>query len=110
MTEWVVPATVVRVVDGDTVVLDLDLGWHITLRAGVRVYGVDAPELATEEGKRAAEWVRSWLPVGAPVTFRSRVLDKYGRPLGRVVLGDGRDLGVLLVDAGMAKPYFGGKR
>jgi micrococcal nuclease len=40
--------TVAKVVDGDTVDLDLDLGFSITLRQRVRLIGVDAPELRSQ--------------------------------------------------------------
>ena len=37
-----------KVIDGDTVDLDLDLGFSLTLRQWVRLYGVDAPELRSK--------------------------------------------------------------
>jgi micrococcal nuclease len=40
---------VAKVVDGDTVDLDLDLGFSITLRQRVRLYGIDAPEVHTKD-------------------------------------------------------------
>ena len=110
MTTWTVPATVARVVDADTLALVLDLGWHIALTTNARVAGIDAPELSTAEGKAARDYVRELLPAGAPVTFVSRQLDKYGRPLGSVALADGRDLATLLLQTGRAVTYDGGPR
>jgi endonuclease YncB( thermonuclease family) len=116
---WTVPATVVRVVDGDTVVLDLDLGWHITYRSRCRVIGVNAPELSTEEGQSAktyvAELFAGLVPVpvpemgaGAQVVFMSHALDKYGRPLGQIGWTDAQggrfDLGSMLLESGNAVP------
>lgn len=43
-------ATVVRVIDGDTLVVNLDLGFHLTYRAHLRLAGVSAPELHEPEG------------------------------------------------------------
>jgi endonuclease YncB( thermonuclease family) len=43
-------ATVVRVIDGDTLVADLDLGFHLTHRAHLRLANVQAPEMDTPEG------------------------------------------------------------
>jgi endonuclease YncB( thermonuclease family) len=62
------------------------------------------------EGKVARDFVRELLPVGAAVTFVSRSLDKYGRPLGSVMLGDGRDLATVLLQAGHGVTYDGGAR
>jgi micrococcal nuclease len=110
VTTWTVPATIARVVDADTLALVLDLGWHITLTTNARVAGIDAPELSTVEGKAARDFVRELLPVGAAVTFLSRSLDKYGRPLGSVTFADGMDLATVLLQAGHAVTYDGGPR
>lgn len=115
MPVWTVPARVVRVVDGDTLILDLDLGWHVwRLGERVRLSGINAPEMNTVEGRLAQQFVRDVVGVNAlglrepgglvDVTFVSRSLDKYGRPLGVVKLADGRILNDLMLDAGHAVP------
>lgn len=112
---WTVPATVTRVVDGDTLMLRLSLGWHIYMDARCRLIGCNAPELGTEEGQAARAWVLALLAEhGAAdgqiveVTFVSHELDKYGRPLGQVLLttpqGVTTDLGLALMQAGHALP------
>lgn len=102
---YTVPATVVRVIDGDTVILDLDLGWHITRRESCRIQGVNAPELSTAEGRTARAWAQQQLPVGDEILFRSVQLDKYGRPLGEIVYSMGKLYSQELLDAGMAVEY-----
>ncbi len=97
-----VPATVVRVIDGDTIVLDLDLGWHITRREACRIEGVDAPEMDTAEGRAAKRWAEQRLPAGTEVTFMSYRLDKYGRPLGEIILPGLRVYSTELQGAGHA--------
>ena len=110
-TTWTVPARVVAVVDGDTLKLDLDLGWHIRLTGvNARIYGIDAPEIATPEGKAAKAYAIALLGVFESVVFVSHSLDKYGRPLGTVTMTDGRDFGLAMLEAGHAVPYFGGAR
>ena len=101
---WTVPATVIEMVDGDTVKLELDLGWHITLRARCRVAGIDAPEMDTVEGVQAKVYAQGLMPPGVRVFFLSHSLDKYGRPLGTIRLDelDGPDFGQLMLDAGHA--------
>lgn len=104
-------AKVVRVVDGDTVHLDVDLGFYVELHdRSVRVQHIDSPELATEAGKNARAYAQGLLPVGSTVTLYSRVLDKYGRVLGTLTLADGRDYGNTMIAAGQAVAYEGGTR
>ena len=104
-TVWTVPAKVVRVVDGDTLILDLDQGWR-QWRIGerCRLSGINAPEAGTPEGVLARAFVEHVIGMKSDVTFVSRALDKYGRPLGVVRLSDGRILNDLILSAGHAVP------
>lgn len=88
MTVWTVPATIVRVIDADTIETDLDLGWHLTYRAKIRLAGVNAPELTTAAGKTARAWLVDYLAAAGSVTVVSHSLDKYGRVLGDVYWWD----------------------
>lgn len=85
---WTVPAIVERVVDGDSVWVRLDLGWHVYHRVSVRIASVNAPELRTDEGKLIKLALIEYLPVGAEVMVVSDDLDKYGRTLGDIVYND----------------------
>lgn len=107
MTVWTVPATILRVIDADSVYAELDLGFAIYHRATIRVEGVDSPELRTERGKLAATWARSLLPPGTNVTVQSCRWEKYGRILGRIHLATGDDYATALLAAGYAQPYDG---
>ena len=102
MTEWRVPAVVSRVVDGDTVYVTLDLGWHISLYSSLRVAGIDCPELPTPEGIAAKARAQALLPTGTAVTVVSHKLDKYGRVLADVLLADGTNFGQLMLREGHA--------
>lgn len=104
--QWVVPAEIIRVVDGDTVELDLDLGWHIRYTARCRIVGINAPEMNTDEGRRAKTYAETLLPAGATVVFYSHSLDKYGRPLGEITFGPtSTHFGAAMLDAGHAVIY-----
>lgn len=109
MTEWAVPAQVVRVIDGDSLIVTADLGWRVHITSAVRLHGVDCPELDTDEGKAARDFVKDALPVGAPITLISHKLlgqsDKYGRVLASVTLPSGRDLSTVLLEDGHATAY-----
>lgn len=112
MTVWTVPAQIVRVVDADTLAVVLDLGWHVSMGAKVRLAGCNAPELSTPAGREAKAFVErllcdengDWLPI----TVVSHSLDKYGRVLGTVRLDPagnvGFDLTQALLAAGHAVP------
>jgi len=103
MRTWTVPAVVQRVVDGDTLIVDLDLGWNLWhLGQRVRLAGVNCPELSTTEGRAAKTFVDVLLWPGVEVTIVSKGLDKYGRTLGQVVLPSGIPLADALLSAGHA--------
>lgn len=104
MTVWTVPATVLRVVDGDTVRLELSLGWHTYRVENCRLLGINAPELRTEAGQAARSYAVGLLPPDTEVVFESTRLDKYGRPLGRI-RRNGADFADLMLAAGHAVPY-----
>lgn len=102
MTIWTVPAVVNRVVDGDTVNLTLDLGWHITLVSNVRLTHINSPELGEPGGAEAKAFLRDMLLPGSGVMFQSHSLDKYGRPLGAITFKE-QDVATLMVTAGHAR-------
>lgn len=104
--EWTVPATVLRVVDGDTIHMRLDLGWHVTYTVNCRIAGINAPELGTTEGASAHGYAMGLLREGDAVTFASKRLDKYGRPLGEIIYGgEKRRFGADMLAAGHATPF-----
>ena len=104
-------AVIVRHIDGDTTVVDMDPGFDIKIRKTVRWYGIDAAEKWTPDGKLALEYVREKMPVGATVFVRTRKssYDKYGRYIGEFFLTEGleKSLGSELIDLGWAVPYTG---
>lgn len=105
VTTWVVHGVLVRVVDGDTVVADLDLGWRIWLRnVSIRLAGINAPEMDTAAGKTARNALLTF--VDAPITVVSHKLDKYGRILASVrIESSGLELSQHQLDSGNAVPY-----
>lgn len=98
-------ATVQRIVDGDTLVMDVDLGFLVKVCEKFRLAHINAPEKSDKAGWDAAvELIKRLLPEGSVVTVLSLGKDKYGRWLAEVYAGDVYVNGALL-DAGVAVLY-----
>ena len=85
-------ATVLRVVDGDTLHVAADLGLDVVANVTVRLYGINAPEMSTDVGKAAKVFVEAWVKDRGPVFALRTVKDKrekYGRYLADLVPADG---------------------
>ena len=86
---------IVKVVDGDTVDVDIDLGFDVLLsNQRIRLKGIDTPESRTRDleekkfGLLAKEMVESYCPVGSTVTLRTSKDErgKFGRILGDFII------------------------
>jgi endonuclease YncB( thermonuclease family) len=77
-------AEVEKVVDGDTLRVIVDLGFGIKTRQYLRLRGLNCPEMDTEEGKKAAEFVRSRIRVTSEIILTSSRSDKYDRYLADI--------------------------
>ena len=105
-------ATVRRWVDGDTVDVDINLGFGlIYANQRLRLYGIDAPEQRTrdldekEKGLAATAYVNEVAPVGSKITIVTYKEGKYGRILAEVFLEDNTNLNSLLTEVGHAERY-----
>ncbi len=82
---YIYKASLIRVVDGDTVDLIIDLGFDTLRKERFRLYGVDAPEMRTKEGKEAKAWLWEALQPLEAIYVQTVQLstkakrDKYGR-------------------------------
>ena len=119
-------ATIKKVYDGDTVTVDIDLGFNINLyNQHVRLLGINTPEIRTknilekEAGIKVREYVRGLMPIGSKVVFRSHsIKGKFGRILGDFELlnlpltnaSNQRSLCEHLYMKKYALSYFGGKK
>jgi micrococcal nuclease len=97
-------ATLIRVVDGDTVWLDVDLGFDVRRKDSFRLYGIDTPELPSPEGVAAKDRLEQLLR--GPIILRTvkDKREKYGRYLA-VLEVNGVDVNQRLVEEGHAQPY-----
>ena len=91
---------ILRVVDGDTVDVDIDLGFGVWMhKERIRLYGIDTPESRTRDsvekifGFEAKKMVESWLPLGSTQTLITEKdkSGKFGRILGKFRIFDGRN-------------------
>lgn len=106
-----------RLIDGDTFVCDIDLGFGIWLvDQHCRLFGVDTPEKNTEAGKAAAEEAKEWFTSrqNTAEKFSIQVLqkaDKYGRRLVHVKTDRSpTTLNVEIMKSLGTYEYFGGTK
>ena len=106
---------IVRVVDGDTVDVDIDLGFGIWMhKERIRGHGIDTPESRTRDpmekifGKLAADTVEKFLPVGSRqtlITVKDKA-GKFGRILGKFKIFDGQQDRETTLNEWMVRNYY----
>lgn len=115
-------AKVNRVVDGDTVDVDIELGFDIVLTGQrVRIMGIDTPESRTSDetekafGLAAKNRLKELL--GPTAVLKTQIekdgddaKGKFGRILGDFVAPDGRMVTEVMIEEGHCVPYFGGSK
>ena len=113
-----------RVIDGDTIDVNIDLGFDIKIKKRVRFAGINTPESRTRDleekarGLAAKDRVKAVLAENETFTLKSNEIGKYGRVLGTIHLNklDGKDcltqvcLNDQLIKEGHGVEYHGGKR
>lgn len=114
-------ATVLGVVDGDTIDLMIDLGFKIHHKIRVRLFGVNTPESRTKDlnekelGLKAKSFTQDWL-TNHKWVFVNTIPDKndkYGRVLAKIYSSDDIEnpntacLNKDIIDSGYAREYYG---
>lgn len=122
MTQNEYDVTVIKVVDGDTIDVDIDLGFGVTLRdERVRIMGIDTPESRTSDpvedlfGEAAKARLKELLKEGGKlITTEDKhgedMKGKFGRILGDFRVPDGRKVTDIMIEEGHCVPYFGGSK
>jgi micrococcal nuclease len=102
-----------RIIDGDTVDLDIDLGFSIFVSYRVRLKDIDTPEIRTKDleekakGLEAKEWLEKELAREGEWVIETFKEDKYGRILGILYLvGDPVTVNEKMLNEGIALPYL----
>ena len=114
---------VTRVVDGDTIDVEVDLGFDIIHRARVRMMGIDTPESRTRNKAEKVLGLASKARLKELLTNRRVKLEtskegkgKFGRILATVWTSDKKgveeyvNINEKLIEEGHARPYFGGSK
>jgi len=104
---------ITKVIDGDTVDLDIDLGFGITVSHRIRLKGINAPETKTldleekNKGIQARLWLEKELSRSGEWIIETTKEDKYGRMLGTLYLvGDPVTVNERMLNESIAKPFM----
>lgn len=106
---------ILRIVDGDTIDVEIDLGFGIQLqRVRIRVNGIDCPETRTSDkiekkyGQLAKEYAQTILPINSIQTLKTEnnKTDKFGRVLGDFLVNE-NTFSKVMVEAHHAVEYNG---
>ena len=111
---YVYKAMIERVVDGDTLLIRLDLGFQVWKEQRIRLAGIDAPPIDEAKGYEAFEYVRDQLAQVPFIMVKTNKIDIYGRYVGHVfysfqekdmvkIFTEGRYLNQELLDRGLAR-------
>ena len=111
---------ILKVVDGDTIDADIDLGFSISLEKRIRLAGVDTPESRTTDLKEKAmgleskEWLKKKLEGAKDIIIKTELPDsteKYGRIIGHLFInGQETSLNNQMINDGYALAYDGGTK
>jgi micrococcal nuclease len=112
--------SVTKVVDGDTIDADIDLGFDISLTKRIRFAGIDTPESRTTNLKEKAlgleskEWLKKTLEGAKDIiikTEKPNSTEKFGRIIGHLFInGQETSLNTQMIDEGYALAYDGGTK
>lgn len=94
-------ATIIKVIDGDTVKVLVDLGFKIFVEKTLRLARINAPETSTPEGIESKTWLTNNLLKDTQIQFESKKLDNYGRSIAEIFINN-KQLSDLIVENNMA--------
>ena len=112
--------SITKVVDGDTIDANIDLGFDISLTKRIRFAGIDTPESRTRNleekalGLESKEWLKKALEGAKDILIKTEKPDsteKYGRIIGHLFINDQEtSLNNQMIAEGYALEYEGGKK
>jgi len=112
--------SVLKVVDGDTIDADIDLGFDISLTKRIRLAGIDTPESRTTDayekklGLEVKDWLKERLNFAKDILIKTELPDsteKYGRIIGHLFInGEETSINNQMISEGYAWEYDGGTK
>lgn len=106
---------VVKIVDGDTIDVVIDLGFDILYKSRVRLFGIDTPESRTRDltekkfGLMSKKYLQDRLKNAKKITIKTHKGEetgKFGRILGEIFC-DGENVNQAMCNEGHAVAYYG---
>lgn len=104
----------IRIIDGDTLECNIDLGFNISKKSILRLQDVDAPELKTKDLVEKAQALESTEALRHLILdenpngvfyINSKKVDSFGRCLATVMLESGLEVNTQLIDSGYATKW-----
>ena len=102
---------VTKIIDGDTIDAEIDLGFKVSVRRRIRFLGINAPETRTRDleekqaGLKAKSRLETLFDTSKGVfTLKSHGVGKFGRVLGEIFI-DEVNINNLLIEEGLARKY-----
>ena len=110
-------ANLVKIVDGDTLDADIDLGFSVWGRKRVRLVNIDTWESRTRDKEEKKKGLAAKARLKELIKenknqfiITSHGLGKFGRVLGEIFLDDDRNVNEILIEEGHAYEYHGGNK
>ena len=111
----------IKVVDGDTIDIEIDLGFDLTKKERVRLGGIDTPEKRTKNleekamGLEATEYLTALLEGAVKLIVTTEKDGKFGRMIGTLYMSlecieTGSSINQMMIDDGFAWKYDGGTK
>lgn len=98
-----------NVVDGDTLDVEVDLGFKIATKQRIRLAHVDTPERSEQKYAEAKKLVED-LTLNKNVFLRTSKPSKWGYYLAEVITETGQDIAQVLISQNLCQKYEGGKK
>lgn len=102
---------IIKVIDGDTLDIEIDLGFNVSIQERIRLSGIDTPELKSKDNieKEKANEAKLWLEKtlkDKKIKIITEKNDKYGRTLGWIYIEENPvSINTQLINEGLAVPY-----
>jgi len=103
---------ITKIIDGDTLDVEIDLGFFVTIKERIRLKDINAPEIRTlnieekSKGILAKEWLEKELSQNGEWVIQTFKEEKYGRTLGIIYLkGNSITVNEKMLNEGIVSPY-----